>query len=81
LVLAAIFIVWVTVYFPDYARLCTLKQANRKLKDDISGLEKQIDDLKQKIARVGSDPLMYEKAAREELGAVKEGEIVVDIER
>ena len=80
LLLAAIFIVGMLVYFPDYARLTALKQANKKLKEDIGVLEKEIVSLKRRIKSVGSDPLVYEKVAREELGAVKENEIAVDIE-
>jgi len=80
LLLAAIFIVCMLVYFPDYARLTALKQANKKLKEDIGVLEKEIAGLKRQIKSAGSDPLVYEKVAREELGAVKENEIAVDIE-
>lgn len=80
LVCTVIFLAWLTIYFPDYARLNALRQANKKLKGDISGLEKEVGQLEDKIARVGYDPLIYEKVAREELGAVREDEIVVDIE-
>jgi cell division protein FtsB len=80
LLLAAIFVICMLVYFPDYARLTALKQANRKLKEDIQTLEKEIAGLKRQIKTAGSDPLVYEKVAREELGAVKENEIAVDIE-
>ena len=80
LLLAAIFIIGMLVYFPDYARLTALKQANKKLKEDIGALEKEIAGLKRQIKTAGSDPLVYEKVAREELGAVKENEIAVDIE-
>jgi len=80
LLLAAIFVIWMLIYFPDYARLAALRQANKKLKGDIVLLEKEIGNLKHQIAGAGSDPLVYEKVAREELGAVKENEIAVDIE-
>ena len=80
LILTGVVVVWMLVYFPDYARLTALRQANKNLKADIGALEKEIDQLKHQIAGAGSDPLVYEKVAREELGAVKENEIVVDIE-
>ena len=80
LLLVAIFVTCMLVYFPDYARLMALKQANKKLKEDIGALEKEITGLKRQIKTAGSDPLVYEKVAREELGAVKENEIAVDIE-
>jgi cell division protein FtsB len=80
LVLAAILIAWLMIYFPDYARLNALRQANKKLTGDIEVLQKEIAQLKSNIARAGYDPLIYEKVAREELGAVRSDEIVVDIE-
>jgi len=79
LICAAIVIAWLMFYFPDYARLNDLRQANKRLRSEIAAVEKEITDLKGKMKRVGSDPLIYEKVARDELGAVKEDEIVVDI--
>lgn len=82
LIAAVIFflIIFFTVYFPNYTRLKKLRKANEELSANIKKLDIQIKDLQGKIEKVNKDPLLYEKFAREELGAVKEDEIVIDIE-
>jgi cell division protein FtsB len=68
------------IYFPNYARLKKLRDENQRLSLDNQKLIAEIADYEEKLQRVGKDPYLYEKIAREELGIAKEGEIVIDIE-
>ena len=67
------------VYFPNYARLKKLRGENKRLALENEKLIGEIVDYEEKLRRVGKDPYLYEKIAREELGIAKEGEIVIDI--
>ena len=58
-----------------------MRQANSGLVSDIEGLESEIADLRIKLKAIGEDSQIYEKVARDELGVIREGEIVIDIER
>lgn len=80
LIIFIIFIIFTALYFPNYARLKRLKQANAKLLSQINELEQEINDLQIKIEEVDKNPYLYEKLARENIGAAREGEIVIDIE-
>ncbi|MFH1505335.1 MAG: septum formation initiator family protein [Candidatus Omnitrophota bacterium] len=75
-VIAAFFI-----YFPNYAKLEKLKRDNSALNIENKRLEEEIADYEEKILRVGKDSYLYEKIVRDDLGAAKEGEIVIDIVR
>jgi len=78
--IASIFLVAASVvYFPHYAKLKKLKEANRQLLQQVKGLTLEIKDLQGKLKKVGKDPSLYEKLARDNLGVAKENEIVVDI--
>jgi len=72
-------IVTAVVYFPNYARLKKLRDENKRLALENEKLIEEIADYEEKLKRVGKDPYLYEKIAREELGIAKEGEIVIDI--
>jgi len=74
--LAAVF-----VYFPNYAKLRKLKEQNRILIVENKRLEEEIADYEEKALKVGKDPYLYEKIAREDLGVAREDEIVIDIVR
>ena len=73
-------IVTAVIYFPNYARLKKLRGENVRLALENEKLIGEIADYEEKLRRVGKDPYLYEKIAREELGIAKEGEIVIDIE-
>ncbi len=70
----------IIIYFPNYAKLKKLRDANRRIILENKKLEEEIADYKQKREGIGKDPYLYERIARDELGAAKEGEIVIDIE-
>ncbi|MCK4912174.1 MAG: septum formation initiator family protein [Candidatus Omnitrophica bacterium] len=68
------------IYFPNYARLKKLRDANKKLILENAAIIEEIQDYEDKLKMVGEDPYLYEKIAREELGIARDGEIVIDIE-
>jgi len=74
-----LFILAMVIYFPNYAKLKKLRDENKRLSSENTGLIEEIVDYEEKLKRVGKDPYLYEKIAREELGIAKEGEIVIDI--
>jgi len=76
-----IVVVVLVVYFPNYAKLKRLKGENRRLVLENEKLIEEINDYEEKMKRLGKDPFLYEKIAREDLGAAKDNEIVIDIER
>lgn len=79
-ILFVIFFIFMVVYFPNYTKLMRLKQANCRMLGEIEKLEKQINDLEEKIKKAKNDPFLLEKFVRNELGAVKKDEIVIDIQ-
>ncbi len=70
----------IIIYFPNYIKLKTLRNENRRLNVENQELIEEIADYEEKLKRVGKDPYLYERIAREELGIAKESEIVIDIE-
>lgn len=67
------------LYFPNYAKLKSLLRMNGELQSKIVDLNDEISDLQSKIKKIGKDPYLYEKIARDNLGVARENEIVVDI--
>jgi cell division protein FtsB len=74
-----LFIFGAIIYFPNYAKLRKLRQLNQEILAKNKSLTKEIKDLQIKLKRVGKDPYLYEKIARDNLGVARENEIVVDI--
>ncbi|MFH1519195.1 MAG: septum formation initiator family protein [Candidatus Omnitrophota bacterium] len=70
----------IIIYFPNYIRLKTLRDENKRIDTENQELLEEIADYEEKLQRVGKDPYLYEKIARDELGIAKEDEIVIDIE-
>jgi len=75
-----LFILIMVIYFPNYARLKKMRDANKKLILENAEIIEEIKDYEDKLKMVGENPYLYEKIAREELGIAKDGEIVIDIE-
>jgi len=69
------------IFFPNYAKLRKLRGENARLNRENKILEEEITDYQEKLLRVGNDPYLYEKIARDELGIAKDNEIVIDIKR
>jgi|GEM_PF-2285111 cell division protein FtsB len=74
-----LFTIFIIFYFPDYARLRKIREANTKILSQIQGLSKEIKNLDSNNSRISKDPALYEKLAREKLGVAKDSEIVIDI--
>lgn len=77
IVVAVIF----SIYFPNYARLKRLRQANQNLADQNDKFKQEIEALETKLKVIDKNPEVYEKFVRDYLGVAKEGEIVIDINR
>ena len=75
-----LFVIGMIIYFPNYAKLKKLRQENRRITQDNQKLQEEIKDFEDKLEKLGRDPFVYEKIAREDLGVAKENEIVIDIE-
>ncbi|MCM8773996.1 MAG: septum formation initiator family protein [Candidatus Omnitrophica bacterium] len=67
------------IYFPDYYRLTKLREENERLRLKIDGLKKEIANLRDDMDKLEEDSFIWEKLARQNLGVVKKGEILVDI--
>jgi cell division protein FtsB len=59
-------------------RVRHLKQERSLLEEGVSSLEVEAEALRREVRNMRTDPLSYEKAARERLGYGKPGEIVYD---
>ncbi len=73
-------LIFLIFYFPNYAKLKSLREANLELEKEIENLQKEIKDLEKKHKSLNQSNFIYEKMAREKLGLAKPGEIVIDIE-
>lgn len=73
------FVVLVSLFFPGYTKLKRLRQTQSELKDQIRDMSEEIIILQEMVERIKNDPTFYETLARDELGAIKEGEIVVRV--
>lgn len=79
--IVAVAIAATIIYFPNYSRLKELRNESKRLIQENEDLVEEIADYEEKLKRIGKDPYLYEKIAREELGIAKEGEIVIDIKK
>jgi cell division protein FtsB len=81
IILAVTVVIFIIIlYFPNQARLKNLRRENQRLIEKTKELETEIIDLEERMDRVGKDPYIFEKIARDELGVAKENELVIDIE-
>ena len=79
IIILGVVIFTIITYFPNQARLQNLRQENTNLVEKIAVLENEINSLEEQIGRLGQDPYIYEKVARDELGNAREGELVIEI--
>jgi cell division protein FtsB len=66
--------------FRGYRDLTLAKAREAQLEQSIGHTEEEIGRLERKVERLQSDPVMLERLAREELGMVRPGEVVVLLE-
>lgn len=78
LVLAvAVVSVPVMIFSPDgLARLRALEEEKRKADEEIARLSAQIQEYRVQVRRIKEDPAFVERAARDELGLVRQTEVV-----
>jgi len=57
-------------------RLEHLEQEKKRADDEVSRLSEQIRKLRSEVRRVKDDPAMVERVARDELGLVRQTEVV-----
>jgi len=79
-VIIALLIIAGVIYFPNYAKIKKMRWENNRLTQEIKKLQVEIDDYEDKIQRLGNDPYLYERIARDDLGVARENEIIIDIE-
>ena len=67
----------VMIFSPDgLTRLEHLRQEKRRADDEVSRLSQQISELREQVARIKDDPALVERVARDELGLVRQTEVV-----
>lgn len=66
-----------TAGFKSYRDLQTVRAHERKLLGEIAAAEERIRVLNAHIGRIENDPATLERLAREELGMVREGDVVI----
>lgn len=67
------------IYLPNYTKIKKLREKNAQLKTQIHDLKQETEKLQQDIEKVESDSFIWENLARKNIGAVRNGEIVIDI--
>jgi cell division protein FtsB len=72
----------VMIFSPDgLARLRALEEEKRRADQDISRLSAQIQEYRVQVRRIKEDPAFVERAARDELGLVRQTEVVFQFKR
>ncbi len=62
-------------------RLNALRQERTRADEEVARLSRQIDRLRAEVARVKEDPAYVERAARDELGLLRQTEVVFQFRR
>lgn len=70
-------IIVAVVFLPPFAKYQELRYKNRKLEERIAELDRQNKELEQRQYRLKTDVSYVEKKAREKIGLVRKGEIVL----
>ena len=78
--LLALGLIGTIIYFPTYSRLQKLRKENKKTTADIEDLHKEIAEYEQILKNIKENPDYFEKIARENLGVIKDNEIIIDIQ-
>ncbi len=69
----------ICLFLPDYSRIKQLKAEKEGLLVEQRRLEEEVVRLKEENKRLETDPSYVEKIAREKLGMVKEGDVLIEI--
>lgn len=63
------------------SRLTALRQERARADEEVSRLSREIDRLRAEVSRVKEDPAYVERVARDELGLVRQTEVVFQFKR
>ncbi len=63
------------------SRLTALRQERARADEEVTRLSREIDRLRAEVSRVKEDPAYVERAARDELGLVRQTEVVFQFRR
>ncbi len=75
-----IFLIIGFTFLPKYTKIKEFVAESKALSQNINKTQEEINQLRQDLSDLEKDPFYFEKFARKELGAVKEGEVVIHIE-
>ncbi len=78
---AAVVLLLLAAGLRGYRDLATLKDRERRLERDIRAAELRLEELAVEVERRRDDEAMIEKLAREELGLVRPGDVVIVLPR
>jgi len=67
------------LYLPLYLRWRRFREENKRLLKRIESLESEVVKLENDLKNLQKNSYLLEKLARNKLGLIKEGEIIVDI--
>ena len=67
-------------FLPKYTTIRELNEENEALSKRIDEVKKEITELKDDLDNLKKDPFYLEKIAREQMGAVKDNEVVIQFE-
>ncbi|MCA9641930.1 MAG: septum formation initiator family protein [Polyangiaceae bacterium] len=76
LALAAVSVPWLMLSPEGLPRLDRLRAERAEVDDEVSKLSQEIHELRAEQARIKQDPTAVEQVARDELGLVRQTEIV-----
>ena len=72
----------VLIFSPSgLARLTALRQERARADEEVTRLSREIDRLRAEVLRVKEDPAYVERAARDELGLLRQTEVVFQFRR
>jgi len=63
------------------SRLAALRQERGRADDEVARLSREIDRLRAEVTRVKEDPAYVERSARDELGLLRQTEVVFQFRR
>lgn len=72
-----VIVVLIIIFLPSFARYQELNYKNKRLEERIQFLRKENKRLEEEKSRLETDITYIEKSAREKLGVVRKGEIVL----
>ncbi|MCX5678769.1 MAG: septum formation initiator family protein [Candidatus Omnitrophica bacterium] len=72
-----VIVVLIIIFLPSFARYQELNYKNKRLDERIKFLKSENKRLEEEKARLETDITYIEKSAREKLGVVRKGEIVL----